>query len=91
MEEASGRQFYFLKEHHKLAPKALQNVPSVAWESGRPTQQGMTYTARRVHRASWAPTHSSCPFAVYAHAQARTPRGMQIPPPTGLLTDRLPA
>lgn len=44
VKEASGRQFYFLKEHHKLAPKVLQNVPSVAWESGKPTQQGKTHT-----------------------------------------------
>lgn len=72
MKEASGRRFYFLKEQQKLASEALQNVTSVAWESGRPSQQGWTHTARRVHRARWVPTHSSCPFVGHTHSHTRT-------------------
>lgn len=41
MKEASGRQFHFLKKQQKQDPKALQNVASVAWESGRPTLSGV--------------------------------------------------
>lgn len=58
VQKASGRQFPFLKEQQKLAPKLLQNVASVAWESGRPARLGMTYTARCLH--------SPCPF-VHTH------------------------